>query len=284
MGKRLTDDQIAFYRREGYLLAAGAVPDDALRAARGVLERWADQTIDGWVRKGLVRDPRPDLDFWHRLVQVWNLAGRPHYVRSPRRDLVSLEMYQFLTHPALLDLAEDLLGTPEISVHGIFNARPKLPDQDWTTTPWHQDAQYYRDAEKAHVLSVWMPLQRVTERNSCLQVAAGWNRNVLYEGVDDPESGFLGLSRADRASLTGVSMEMDPGDALCFNQLMPHRALGNDTDAVRWSMDLRYEAATQSTESGRKQGFVARSAAHPASVESFEQWLTKWASIPPGHY
>jgi ectoine hydroxylase-related dioxygenase (phytanoyl-CoA dioxygenase family) len=283
MGKRLTDEQIAFYQREGYLLAPGAVPEDALRIARAVLERWADQTIEGCVRQGLIRDRRADLDFWRRLARVWNDAGRPHYVRSPRRDLVSPDMHRFLAHPALLDLAEDLLGTPEVSVHGIFNARPKLPDQNWTTTPWHQDAQYYRDAEKAHVLSIWMPLQRVTERNSCLQVAAGWRQNVLYAGVDDPDSGFLGLSREDRASLAGASMEMDAGDALCFNQLMPHRALGNDTDMVRWSMDLRYEATPRATESGRKQGFVARSA-NPSAVESYEQWLPKWAAIPPGHY
>lgn len=284
MGKVLTDEQIDFYRREGYLHARGSVPPDALALARTILERWSNQTIDGWAHKGLIEDSRADLDFWHRLVQVWNAAGRPHYVRSPRRDLVSPEMYRFLTHPALLDLAEDVLGTPEVSVHGIFNARPKLPDQSWTTTPWHQDAQYYRDAEKSHVLSIWMPLQRVTEANSCLQVAAGWKQNVLYAGADDEESGFLGLSKADRAALVGQSIDMDAGDALCFNQLMPHRAMPNTSDAVRWSMDLRYEATPGATESGRKQGFIARSTASPASVETYEQWLSKWAGIPAGQY
>ena len=34
------------------------------------------------------------------------------------------------------------LGTDEISVHGIFNARPMMPGGH--PTPWHQDAQYWR--------------------------------------------------------------------------------------------------------------------------------------------
>jgi len=284
MGKILDHDQIDFYRREGYLLAKGIVPPDALALARGILQQWADNTITGWVSAGLLTDPMAGVDFQRRLAVAWNAAGRPHYVRSPRRDLVGPDMYRFLTHPALLDLAQDLLGTPEVSVHGIFNARPKLPDQNWTTTPWHQDAQYYRDAENVHVLSIWMPLQHVDESNSCLQVAAGWKQNVLYEGVDDEESGFLGLSKKDRENLAGLSIEMDAGDALCFNQLMPHRAMPNSADTIRWSMDLRYEATPNATESGRKQGFVARSEANPGAVETFEQWLAKWAAIPAGQY
>ena len=284
MGKVLQNDRISFYQREGYVLAKGVIPADALALAHAVLDKWTNETIGAWVTAGLLPDTMPEVDFGHRLAVAWNAAGRPRYMRSPRRDLVGPEMHQFLTHPALLDLAEDLLGTPEVSVHGIFNARPKLPDQAWTTTPWHQDAQYYRDAEKAHVLSVWMPLQPVNEQNSCLQVAAGWKQNVLYEGVDDEESGFLGLSKQDREKLAGLSIEMDAGDALCFNQLMPHRALPNQTDAVRWSMDLRYEATPNATESGKKQGFIARSLDAPASVETYDQWLRKWDAIPAGHY
>jgi len=84
-------------------------------------------------------------------------------MRSPRRDLVGPDMYALLVEPSLLDLAEDLLGTDELSVHGIFNVRPKLPDQRRTDTPWHQDAQYYRDAEEVHVLSIWFSLQAVMD-------------------------------------------------------------------------------------------------------------------------
>jgi ectoine hydroxylase-related dioxygenase (phytanoyl-CoA dioxygenase family) len=283
MSKVLTAEQIAFYHEQGYLLARGVVPPDALALAHTVLEHWMARTIQTWVEAGLIDHDFGEVDFAHRLVVAWNAAGRPHYIRSPRRDLISPEMFAFLAHPALIDIAEDLLGTPEVSAHGIFNARPKLPDQRWTDTPWHQDSQYYKDAADLHVVSMWMPLQHVSERNSCLQVVPGMHRGRLFDDYLD-ETGFIGLSPEDRKNLTGLSMEMDPGDVLCFPQKTPHRALPNQSDAVRWSMDIRYEATPVATESGKKQGFIARSPSNPAAVETWEQWLPKWEAIPAGNY
>lgn len=284
MSPRLTTDQLAFYSANGYLHAQAVIPPDLIALMTTVLSRWADETIDMWLAQGLIDNPRSDLDFQHRLATLWQAAGRPEYIRSPRRDLVSREMYDLLVHPALLALAQDLLDTSEISVHGIFNARPKLPDQIWTQTPWHQDAQYYRDAEQVHVTSIWMPLQPVTEHNSCLQVARGLHRGPLHEGWNDPETGFLGIAPEVRDALQGVSVEMEPGDALCFTQITPHRALPNRSNQVRWSIDVRYEPTAQATAVGQKQGFVAHSPQEPNAVPTYEQWLKKWDSIPEGSY
>ena len=280
----VTAPQREFYRREGYLHLRAVLPPDLLNLTEHVLGRWADETIAQWLEEGRIADPRRDLDFQHRLAQVWRAAGRPKYIRSPRRDLVSREMYRILVHPALLDVAADLLGTPEVSVHGIFNARPKLPDQVWTRTPWHQDAQYYRDAADSHVVSLWYPLQAVGEHNSCLQVAPRRHRGPLYDGHHDEETGFLGLSPEDRQELEGVSVEMVPGDLLCFTQKTPHRALPNRSDAVRWSLDVRYEATDRATESGRDKGFVARSPRDPAAVVPYADWERRWADVPKGNY
>jgi len=260
------------------------LPPDLLKLTQSVLGRWAGDTIAQWLEEGLIADPRRDLDFQHRLVRVWQEAGRPKYIRSPRRDLVSPEMYRILVHPALLDVAADLLGTPEVSVHGIFNARPKLPDQVWTRTPWHQDAQYYRDAADGHVLSLWYPLQAVGEHNSCLQVAPRRHRGPLFDGHHDEETGFLGLSPRDREDLQGVAVAMQPGDLLCFTQKTPHRALPNRSDAVRWSLDVRYEATDRATESGRDKGFIARSPRDPAAVVPYAEWEQRWADVPKGSY
>ena len=284
MTPQLTTDQRAFYCANGYLHAQNVIPPDLLALMTTVLSRWADETINRWLAQRLIDNPRPDLDFQHRLAYLWQAAGRPEYIRSPRRDLVSREMYDILVHPALLALAQDLLDTSEISVHGIFNARPKLPDQIWTQTPWHQDAQYYRDAEQVHVTSIWMPLQPVTEHNSCLQVAPGLHRGPLHEGWNDPETGFLGIAPEVRDALHGVSVEMEAGDALCFTQITPHRALPNRSNQARWSIDVRYEPTAQATAVGQKQGFVAHSPQDPNAVPTYEQWLKKWESIPSGTY
>ena len=280
----LQADQIAFYQKQGYLHAQSVIPQDVLETIRRVLKRWVDLTIDRWIEAGLLSERFEERDFHHRLNHAWHAAGQPKYVRSPRRDLVSPEMYQILTHPTLLDLAQDLLDTAEISVHGIFNARPKLPDQIWTRTPWHQDAQYYPQGKNVHIVSLWIPLQPVTETNSCLQVAPGHHQDTLYERYEDQETGFIGLAPEIAAQLTGVSIEMEPGDVLCFPQRMPHRALPNTSDAVRWSMDLRYEPTEYATPEGTRQGFIARSPDDTNQIVTCEQWLTQWADVPPGSY
>lgn len=284
MANILTAQQLAFYGENRYLLVKGVIPGDVLRLARKILERWIDDEIVKWYNKGILNNTCAEIEFEKRLNIAWNLAGRPSYVRSPRRDLLSPYMYEYLKHPVFLNLAADLLGTEEVSVHGIFNARPKLPDQKWTDTPWHQDAQYYRDAEHHHVVSMWMPLHRVTEHNSCLEVAPGFFKDRIAEGAVDEVSGFLGLTREEAKELKGIPIEMDPGDILVFDHMIPHRALSNHSDAVRWSMDIRYEATDAATATGQMQGFVAQSMRDPARETSYQDWLRKWEGISLGEY
>jgi ectoine hydroxylase-related dioxygenase (phytanoyl-CoA dioxygenase family) len=58
--------------------------------------------------------------------------------------------------------------------------RPKLPHHELTTVPWHQDAFYYGGKEAGNlsfpILSIWIPLIDVNEKNGCLQYVAGSNK------------------------------------------------------------------------------------------------------------
>ena len=240
----------------------------------------------------MLNDGLEHLDLEHRLKDAWNEAGKPMYHRSPRRQIVSPELFQFMSEPNVIDIAEDLLGTPEVFMHGVFNLRPKLPDQRWTRTPWHQDSQYYPSNTRVHTLSIWMPLMRVTTENSCLQVAEGYHRGDMYAISEDEETGFLGISKEERAAIAGIPVEMEAGDALCFTQLTPHAALPNKSDAVRWSIDLRYQTIADAmvpehnaeSSGGRDKGFIARSEADPASVATWEQWERQWEGDPYSAY
>ena len=44
-----------------------------------------------------------------------------------------------------------------------------------------------------HFLSIWTPLQKVAESNSCLQVAPRSHNAGLFKSYNDPETGFSGL-------------------------------------------------------------------------------------------
>ena len=241
MPRILTDEQINFYREKGYVKVENVVPQRSIELGRKVCADWVERTVQSWVDEGLLDDGLEHLDLENRLKVAWNEAGKPMYHRSPRRQIVCAELFQFMSEPNIIDIAEDLLGTPEVFMHGVFNLRPKLPDQRWTRTPWHQDSQYYPSNTLVHTISIWMPLMRVTTENSCLQVAEGYHRGDMYAISEDEETGFLGISKEERAAIAGIPIEMEAGDALCFTQLTPHAALPNKSDAVRWSIDLRYQ-------------------------------------------
>ena len=291
MPKILTDGQIAFYQERGWLKVENVIPPRSIELGRKVCADWVDRTVQAWVDEGLLDDDLAHLDLEHRLTVAWNEAGKPVYQRSPRRQIVSPELFEFMSEPHVIDIAEDLLGSPEVFMHGVFNLRPKLPDQRWTRTPWHQDSQYYPSIAQVHTLSIWMPLMRVTTENSCLQVAEGYHRGDMYAISEDEETGFLGISKEERAALPGIPVEMEAGDALCFTQLTPHAALPNQSDAVRWSIDLRYQSIADAMVDeynveigGRDKGFIARSQANPASVATWESWERQWEGEPYSAY
>lgn len=274
--KTLRQEDLDSYNRHGYLHLKSVIPDHVLQKTRGVFSRWVDRLATKWADEGLIDDRKEDLDFWHRLNVLWNDAGRPKYPRSPRKDIVEPDMHAVLSDPALVDIAEDLLGTPEVTAHGVFNARPKLPKQNWTNTPWHQDAQYQGISPYVHVPTFWFPLQRVYPEYSCLGVQPDYHDGKLFEAYED-ETGFLGIRPEDRKSLSSHPIEMEPGDLLCFTSLTPHHAYTNETDRVRWSLDIRYQAtdSIDADEENENIGFVVRSERDPSTVQSFEQWYAK---------
>ena len=64
--------------------------------------------------------------------------------------------------------------------------RVKLPESEVTAWPWHQDTQYYGNpTQHLHVISVWIPLVDVDERNGCLHLLPGSHRWGLLGGARD---------------------------------------------------------------------------------------------------
>lgn len=274
----LPHDARAFYEREGYYLAKGVLPESLLARCQNVLERWVDDMAAKWKDEGRIQHLFPDLPFRSRFDKLWREAGCPPHERSPRKPLVDLapeEVYEILRDPALADLAETFLGTSEIASHSAWNSRPKCPDARFTDTPWHQDGQYFRDEAHIHIMTVWFPLHAVDAASSCLAVSSDLHHRKLFENFLYEDNGFVGIRREEAKGLTTIPIAMEPGDALCFPQLTPHRAMPNETDLMRWSMDLRFLSADRAMPGAMKQGLVVRSK-DPSRITSFSEWKKKW--------
>jgi phytanoyl-CoA hydroxylase len=276
----------AHYREHGFVVVRGAVPRELLARAQALIEPWVDASVASWRAGGKIAEAFERDDFGHRFLSAWSAAGRPHFRRSPNHFLINGPMYAFIREQTFLQLAEAVIGTPELSMHGIFNARPQLPEHADTMTPWHQDSQYWdldygpeSDAARTtHVVTMWMPLQDVDETSGTLQVMSRQDTgDVVFapEAHDYERTGFLRIAPADVARHTALPMRMSPGDILLFNQRTPHGAARNRSDHVRWSVDIRYEATATATVVGQKYGFVAQSPSDPATETSLAEWLTK---------
>jgi ectoine hydroxylase-related dioxygenase (phytanoyl-CoA dioxygenase family) len=72
-----------------------------------------------------------------------------------------------------------------------------------------------------------------------------------------------------------IDIETEPGDVVLFDNMLFHQGLPNATDTIRWSIDWRYQDATQPT-LRPSSGHLARSRANPAlAVKSPEDWIAR---------
>jgi ectoine hydroxylase-related dioxygenase (phytanoyl-CoA dioxygenase family) len=276
------------YRTHGYAVVPDVVPDSVFEDAWEVIDPWVDAVIRGWVDAGLIDGEFRDRGRWDRLRDAWRAAGEPHFRRQPYKHLMTPAMYRLMRTPALCEVAAQIIGTPDLAIHGVFNARPQLPSADPVhLTPFHQDAQYWHldydgpepDVErKTHVMTMWIPLRDVDETSGALRVMSTRETgNVMFEpyDYDRKRTGMLGLSPADVARHTPIPIPLRRGDALVFTQRTPHGATPLGTSPLRWCIDIRYEAAATRTHIGKKFGFVVRSESGSPSETPLEAWLSQ---------
>ena len=223
---------------QGFLLLRGLIDEQALQAVREALERQVDVVLNGLYKDGFISDRGLGLPFARRLA----VAGREvnRYGRGWTETLAGPAVFALHHQPALLALLRELLG-PVVAGHRQFNIRPKLPGQDLTTVPWHQDSGYYGPQTAVDTIpTVWVPLVAVDADNGCMQIVPRSHREGLRtHDTEATEAAFLRL-RGEPDPARVLTVPMEPGDVLVMHNLLWHRSLANTSDGVRWSLDLRF--------------------------------------------
>ena len=286
---RLTAEQKQQFREDGFLFVRDLLPSEALQPLIDELAERVDDGTRAAVEHGIL-DPSDTYDnepFEKRLGMVSDACSDPNWVWSNYfRDqkIRTAGMFTLRTAPALLDVIESVIGS-EILAHPQFNYRAKLPNQDITVIPWHQDLAYLipEEAGETLVVNVWLPLVEATEENGCMQVIRGSHRfNLIDHNYQDPTPGHTGgkgISEAELPPGDIVTAELDGGDVLLTNERVVHRGLPNRSDTVRWSVDTRYSQIGLPTGRAHVPGFVARSRENPDSVAtSHHDWNRLLAS------
>lgn len=231
---------------DGYEVVKGVLSSEDLEPLRWVIAKEVDRHTNELYAQGKITDTFADLPLSTRWAEVCKMHKQKAF--GWNNEVFSKEIYDLYANPRLLDYVETIIGA-EIQVNGDFSVRPKLPNEDWTTLPWHQDGFYYGGKDAASkdfiILSIWVPLVDVDEKNGCLQVIPGSHEWELISDYVKTPIGHLECAEDVEARGKAISVEMKAGDLLVFNQFMFHRSLPNRSDEIRWSIDLRFSPADQ---------------------------------------
>ncbi len=279
----LDSEQIAFYKNRGYLLVEDVIPVEALQPLISELNETVDRNARKARAEGELSELFEDEPFERRLARIVAAVAHPSdtsftdtLFEGLHGKLKTEGMFALLTHPAILDIVESLIG-PEILAHPQFNIRPKLPNQDTSVVPWHQDLGYLQpDASKTFMVNFWIPLVDATVENGCMEVIAGSHKAPLINHVTGlgPGRNFKGIVDAALPDGEQVQCPVRLGSVLLIQHKTIHRSVPNGSDHVRWSLDLRYSDSRMPTGRDGVPGFIARSKAQPASVaNNLEDWL-----------
>ena len=285
----LNAEQIGFYKDQGYLLVEDVIPVEDIQLLISELNETVDQNARKAQANGELSELFEDEPFECRLARIVESVTDPS--ESSFTDtlfdglhgkLKTDGMFAVMTHPAILDIVESLIG-PEILAHPQFNIRPKLPNQDTSVVPWHQDLGYLQaDATDTFMVNFWIPLVDATVENGCMEVIAGSHKAPLINHVLGlgPGANFKGI--VDEALPDGeqVQCPVPLGGVLLIQHKTIHRSVPNHSDHVRWSLDLRYSDPRMPTGRDGVPGFIARSQAEPASVaNNLTDWLGLFESV-----
>lgn len=176
-------------------------------------------------------------------------------------------VFNLLTHPRTAAIARQILGD-NIILSPVQHVRIKPPqrllpsaarrDANMARTLWHQDeAVVTEDAAGTPILTVWIAVSDATPENGCMYAVRGSHLRADSEndfgltrhcpGKELAGEIYIPDSEIDRENL--IPLEARSGDAVLLHRRTIHGAGANDSAALRWSFDLRYQP--RGTPSGR---------------------------------
>ena len=272
----LTAQQKQQFHDDGFLHIQNLLPNRALQPLIDELSQMVEEGVQAAVKQDIL-DPSEtfkDESFETRLGRVSNACSDPNWIwrnNFSNQKIRTAGMFTLRTAPELLDVVGSLIGQ-EIFAHPQFNFRAKLPNQNITVIPWHQDLAYLNPEEAGEtlVVNVWLPLVKAYEENGCMQVIQGSHRfNLIahnYQEQTPGHTGGKGISETELPTGDIVTAELDVGDVLLTSERVVHRGLPNRGKTVRWSVDTRYSQIGLPTGRAHVPGFVARSRKNPENI------------------
>lgn len=302
---KLSPNQIAQFEEQGYLIIENVLSEGDIAAIRAEYAAIVVREAPRLVAEGKLSQTFSHLPFERQYTQILHELD-DMYALYQHLD-ISLPLLQemppdaslntgtavfhhLLTHPNILDIAESILGTPELYSNPVQHTRIKPPmaalpntslDSNVARTFWHQDeAVLTDDATETNILTVWVAMTDATVKNGCMMCVAGSHRQEMTlhcPGSHATSSAeiYIPDDLIDQEKV--VPLEVGRGGVVLLHQLTEHGSYDNNSDQIRWSFDLRYHPIGHKTGRDIFPGFVARSTANPDQVlTDADAWARLW--------
>lgn len=215
MATRLGEDEIARWRRDGFLSPLPLLDAAELAEARAGVARF-----EAWLGGPINLSPEMKWRTMPYLLMPW--AAR-------------------LAHdPRILDAVEPLLG-PDLLVYTstFFIKEPHSP----TIAAWHQDSTYYGLEPKEEV-TVWVALSEASEAAGCMEALSfrGRPRQLRHKSrvVENSVNRGAQVIVEPLDEGTPVAMPLSPGQFSMHHGLCPHRSGPNTSSRRRIGLGINF--------------------------------------------
>ena len=220
----LTEDQVAFYRENGFVQLFDVPTPEELEQARAALE---DAN-------------RLSLDPTHHTSKL-NPEYEKVFVQKVNLWLVHDGMRAYTLSPKLADIARRLSGFSAVRLwhdHALI----KMPG-DSKETAWHQDLPYWPMNEPG-ALSCWMALDDVDVANGCMQFVPKSHTWGIFEPIRlvDAQDLFGLVPEPETKDFTPFIARMPAGSCTFHDGRTFHYAGPNTTDRPRRAIVTIYMA------------------------------------------
>jgi ectoine hydroxylase-related dioxygenase (phytanoyl-CoA dioxygenase family) len=247
---RLNDEEIARYRREGWVVPRFRLPPARIAAMVEALEMLLRQN------PGV----RPE-----KLVSAHIEGDNGEGVRGSRAFL------DLARDPEIVELVSGVLGDDVILWGCHVFCKPAVEGYE---TPWHQDGHYWPIRPLANC-TVWVALEPSTIENGCLRVIPRSHaQQRLYEHLHEDRTDLTlnqRLAHVDEAA--AVDIELQPGEMSLHDVYMIHGARANASGKRRTGAALRYMPSTSVFE--RNLNPVDGQSGVPVNFARRPLWLVK---------
>ena len=226
----LTDEQLAHYRRQGFVVIENLVSEAELSALQ---ERLREYTHGGRSQEQIrvqiePRVTRGELSVEHPGDGIRKIDGL----------VESDDLFQALgRHPNIVGVLTRILG-PDIKMfrNGVLLKPPEVG----SAKGMHQDSPYW-PIRPMELCSGWFAIDEATVENGCMGVIAGAHRDGALPHVHVTDDYVIPPEHYDEAAKTLAPMPAGAG--LFFHSLLPHATEPNRSDKWRRAIALSYMSA-----------------------------------------